>query len=40
MEIFAKTFMTATLLDRPTSIPTQRRATGGGWLRRLIRRAR
>ncbi|MBB5222156.1 hypothetical protein HNP73_002092 [Amaricoccus macauensis] len=40
MDIFAKTFMTATLLDRPTSPRAPRHATSAGWLRRLIRRAR
>lgn len=40
MDIFARTFMTATLLDRTVSNRKPRRASGSGWLARLVRRAR
>lgn len=38
MDIFARTFMTATLLDRDPVPPARRRRDG--WLLRLVRRGR
>lgn len=40
MDVFARTFMTATLLDREPSKPAPRRATARGWFRRLRLRVR